>query len=719
MLLEERIDIGPGRAWKNDGLRFTGDRPEELSLSLLDGGAEILAYRPEPDSQPAEIPAAASEPPPPEAIESVEELFLVGEHLDQYRHPTRKPEAYWREALARDPLDLRSHLGLARRLLGRARFEEARVHCEAACRRLTRWHPNPYTGEAHHHLGVALRFLDRYQEAYDAFQRAAWDHAWRGAAEYELARLDVRTKRWEAAMAHLDRALIANPENNQAAVLRAAVLRTIGQPHRAKAELLALLARDPLDHWARFELVRLGEPEGELLAPCRNDAQTIIDLCFDYSDAGLHRDALALLDLHHRNPISPSATPNPLAGTLMTRFLEAWLWAREGDAGRSARALSEAQDASPDYAFPSRPHEVRVLEWALEQPGPARNAAFALGNLYYDFERHEEAIAQWERAADSSCPTALRNLGIAYWNVRKDGARAREMYARAFAANPGDARVLFEWDQLRKKLNDPPAERLVHWLQYPELCARRDDASIELAALYNVTGQPEKALELLEARRFHPWEGGEGQVLLQYRTARLTLGVRALAGRRALEAAAHFEKALAPPANLGETYHPHQSKADILHWLGLARRALGDETSARACFEASAGGRGDFQQMAVTEHSEHSFYRGASLRALGREDEARHVFRELAEFARRKKATPARIDYFATSLPLLLVFDDDLQRRNDWEADYLSGLAALGLGDLARASALFEAVLAANRAHQGALDGLSSLSSSMPANPIR
>ena len=44
----------------------------------------------------------ATEPPAPADISSNDELYITGLHLDQYRHATRSPALYWREALRRD-----------------------------------------------------------------------------------------------------------------------------------------------------------------------------------------------------------------------------------------------------------------------------------------------------------------------------------------------------------------------------------------------------------------------------------------------------------------------------------------------------------------------------------------------------------------------------------------------------------------------------------------
>ena len=58
-----------------------------------------------------------------------------------------------------------------------------------------------------------------------------------------------------------------------------------------------------------------------------------------------------------------------------------------------------------------------------------------------------------------------------------------------------------------------------------------------------------------------------------------------------------------------------------------------------------------------------------------------------------------KIDYFATSLPNFLLFDDDIQKRNEIECLFLRGLAHLGLGDFAAAIADFQAVLSRDRNH--------------------
>ena len=90
-------------------------------------------------------------------------------------------------------------------------------------------------------------------------------------------------------------------------------------------------------------------------------------------------------------------------------------------------------------------------------------AHYYLGNLYYDKRRYEDAIRCWRRSVelDGTFSIPWRNLGIAEFNVLHNPEAADGMYARAFAANSEDARVLYEWDQLKKRAGlASPQERL-------------------------------------------------------------------------------------------------------------------------------------------------------------------------------------------------------------------------------------------------------------------
>ena len=70
-----------------------------------------------------------------------------------------------------------------------------------------------------------------------------------------------------------------------------------------------------------------------------------------------------------------------------------------------------------------------------------------------------------------------------------------------------------------------------------------------------------------------------------------------------------------------------------------------------------------------------------ALRALGRESEATQLFGTMRKLADEQMNTDVKIDYFATSLPNFLIFEDDLEKRNRADGLFLRGLARIGLGE--------------------------------------
>ncbi len=700
VLLETSITLDPGESWSDRTLRFDGDNEAQLHVTLTAStGENLLSFRPVDLAKCTRDREVAAEPPAPADVPTADELYLTGEHLEQYRHPTRAPERYWEEALRRDPGDARSNLALGRRALRAGRFAEAGTFFQNSIARLTRRHPNPETGEAHYFLALTHFYQDRPDEAYAALSKATWNFAWRGAARYLLACIDSRRDALAPAQAHLREAMLANGDHSKAKVLLAALRRREGHSDSADP-LRELLRTDPLDHWARYELVLRGElSAAEFLDVCRNDAQTILDLAFDYADAGMSAEAADLLELHLAHPVATEVVPNPLSRSASVRYALAWI-KRDDD------LLSDAREQASEYFFPSRLHEQILLEWALSRPGKDPVAAYGLGNYLHHFERHEEAIDCWQRSVRDGAgfATVHRNLGIAVWNARRDGEAARDHYLRAIDADPTDSRLVVEYDQLSAKLNAPISERLQFLHDRRDLALSRDDCAVALASLHNLSDQPAEALRILTSRRFHPWEGGEGSVLRQFTTAHVLLGRKALSEADAAAALEHFQKAMSPPPSLGEAYHLLQARADVSYWIGRALSALGRTEEAKQHFILSAEEAGDFSEMAIVEHSPLTYYRALSLRELGRDCEAASLLESLLAFAETSLQQPAKIDYFATSLPNLLVFDEDFQSRRDAENNLLIALARHGLGEKSAARTALAKALAFTNADQRATD---------------
>jgi tetratricopeptide (TPR) repeat protein len=689
-----------------------------LTVSTADG-RELIAYTPR-EPKPGKVPEAATAPKPPRDIASADELYQTGLHLEQYRHATRSPEPYWREALRRDAGDARCNLALGRWHLRRGEFTAAEKHLRASLARLTHRNPNPADGEAYYQLGRCLRYqadtlagrafmsavaLAKAERptvgdkprptyegllftAYDAFAKAAWNHAWQSASWHALAEIDCTRGDWTGALDHLDRCLRLNTDHLRARNLKALVLRQLGREAEAVALLHQTLALDPLDWWARDLL------DEEIAC----DNQVRLDLALDYARAGFHQPALDIL---------ADARPEPLGGTApLVSYYRAWLGSLLDDKLSVRRHLTAAANAPLDYCFPARLEEIAILQHALAANPRDARAPFYLGNLLYDRRRHREAIALWYRAVklEPANAVAWRNLGLGCFNVLKRPAQARRAYEAAFRANLRDARLLYERDQLWKRLGEKPAVRLRELEQHRALVEQRDDLNVELSALYNQTGQPAEALLITGLRKFQPWEGGEGSALGQHVRTHLRLGRAALAAGKPREAAGLFLVAHSAPDNLGEARHLLANASDIHFWLGEALAAAGDTARARECWTRAATFKGDFQEMSVRAFSEMTYYSALAWQRLGQKARAAKLLRALLGHARRLAKAPAETDYFATSLPTMLLFTDDLAARQRTTALFLEAQARLGLGQTTAAHRLLRHVLRRDPAHAAAQD---------------
>jgi tetratricopeptide (TPR) repeat protein len=679
-------DLAPGDALLTRIKIPKGVVATDLVLTVRDSsGEEILSYASKKLEQ-RPVPPPATEPPQPGEITSTDELYITGLHLEQYRHATRCPEIYWREALRRDPGDTRCNNALGLRHLQRGEFAEAEKHFRKAIERLILHNANPYDGEPYYNLGRVLRYLGCETEAYASFYKSAWNQAWQSAAYQQIAELDCRKEDWSAALGHLDASLRLNTDNLRARNLRAMVLQKLGRSTEAGESIRATRKIDPLDWWSRFLA------DGNITC----NTQTRFDLVLDLASAGFFTEALYVIG---------KAAEDPGTAPLIC-YYRGWLHGQMGDEKKALAAFRVAAKASPDYCFPARLEEMLILEVAMLANPKDSRAPYYLGNLLYDKRRRAEAIRLWEKSAklDPDFSVVWRNLGIGYFNVSKKPILACRAYEKAFRANPDDARLLYERDQLWKRSGVLPEKRLAVLGKHRELIARRDDLSVEICTLYNQTGQPEKALGILSGRNFQPWEGGEGQALGQHVRTQLALGRRALEADDPVIACEHFRDAMNSPRNLSEAKHLLANQSDIHYWLGIALERTGEQNAARVHWKTAAAFRGDFQDMSVRAFSEMTYYSALSLGMLGRKSAASKLLRDLRTYARKLTTNTAKIDYFATSLPTMLLFDDDIQKRQKAAALFMQAQAEIGLGNRAKGLALLCEVLSLDPNHSMAMD---------------
>ena len=523
-VLDERTQLlEPGVPARIAAALDPGDDRQALRAELVDADGElVVGWRPA-KRQLAE-PDVATEPPAPEDIHGVDELYLTGLHLAQYRHPTRSPVPYWREAIRRDPGDSRTRLALADHDYRAGDYRAALEHARIAVARATARNGNPQNAECFYALGLILRRLGDSTGAARAFAKAAWDGAWADAAGYEGALLGLAAGDTAAVLADLELRDAVGGFDARRRALHIIVLRRLGRGSEARALVRAALSDDPLDTTVRYL-------DGGVVP---RDAATMIDLGLDLERAGEHSDALCLLE--RAASVLPTAAGNvaPVAHYLSAAILD-----RLGRAQEAAVERTRGRTADRRRAFPAGldAHDALVAARVADPDDAVATALLA--TLLYDRGRRREALDLWERAIALGLdePVTHRNAGLAAYNVDGDGERAWGHYERARHLDPADARLLFETDQLAQRLGRTAADRLGRIEEAgAAVLGERDDLVIAYSDLLVDCGRAEEAVALLESRSFQPWEGGEGIVLSAWDRARDAAGL----------------SRVDPPASLGE-----------------------------------------------------------------------------------------------------------------------------------------------------------------------
>jgi tetratricopeptide (TPR) repeat protein len=681
----------------------------EVVVIQMDTQKQLVSYRTEKAIE-REMPAPAQAAKLPAEVENNEQLFLTGLHLEQYRHATFSPADYYREALRRDEKDIRCNNAMGLWLLRRGQFMQSAPYFRKAIATLTQRNPNPYDGEAFYNLGWCLKMQGQADEAFDLFYKAVWNDAWQQAGYLNLAALACGKGDFEEALVFINKSLLRNDHSHTARFIKAVVLRKLGKAVEAMALLRDSLEIDPFNYGCLYEQYKWykAEKEEELAASAmsclqdrsRNWVHNFIEYAFDYAHAGLYREAMDFLQVH----IDHAVVQYP-----MVFYYMGWFAFKAGDHKLAGHYFSEAARLNPDYCFPNRIEDVPVLTAALSINPDDAKALYYLGNFWYDKRQYAEAIQCWERAAvaDPLFPTVLRNLSLACYNKLQDPEKALAYMERAFQSDPADARILMELDQLYRKLNRPHRQRLDLLESHLSLVESRDDLYLERISLYNLSGDYQAAHELIRKYKFHPWEGGEGKVVGQYLFACIELAKEALAKGAGAQALQWLEAAETYPENLGEGKLYGVQENDIYYLKALACELSGDTSASIAFLEKATEGISTPVQAIFYNDPQPDkiFYQGLAWAKLGNTEKAVAIFNTLIRFGEEHFNDNITIDYFAVSLPDLLVFDADLNERNRIHCLYLQGLGYLGLGTAygEKAKACFAEVLKLDINHAGAV----------------
>ena len=135
--------------------------------------------------------------------------------------------------------------------------------------------------------------------------------------------------------------------------------------------------------------------------------------------------------------------------------------------------------------------------------------------------------------------------------------------------------------------------------------------------------------------------------------------------------------------HLGEGKLYGAQENDFYYFLGVVYDAAGQQEKARECWELAT--KGPQEPAAAMYYNDAKpdkiFYQGLALCKLGRTDEANGRFYRLINYGKQHLFEHQVMDYFAVSLPDLLIWDDSLDTKNRIHCLYMLALGYYGLGN--------------------------------------
>ena len=194
----------------------------------------------------------------------------------------------------------------------------------------------------------------------------------------------------------------------------------------------------------------------------------------------------------------------------------------------------------------------------------------------------DEAIREWEtaRGLRKAIPTLHRNLARTLAEIKRDYARASEVYREGIAADPQNVEVYAGLAQTLALLGRPAVERVAALERYPDRAAMPAPIVYELAVTMAEAGRFADAERLFEGRFFPREEGGTDvrQVKLEVALQKALVSKDEPSLRRVGELASGFERG-----------------ARFNYLAGLAAEAAGLRAAAEEHWQRAAGQWNNFQ----------------------------------------------------------------------------------------------------------------------------
>lgn len=714
VISEETVDIDPDTPYIKNIKVSSTLKDSEFFAGLYDSnGVELVSWSPA-EKEEYTKPHPADRPKQPSEYNSVEELLLAGQRLEEFHNARLDPLPYYEEALRRDSLDSRVNVNLGTYYAKRAEWTVAEKYLSRAYKRLTGlhympeiaktgviYHTNPKDGEMFYYSGVVARALGKISEAESYFWKSTWYPGFQSASYLYLAEMYWKQGKVKDALEAIDESIALSGKSTQSKFIKAHFLSTKGKKAEAVALLDENIASDPIDFLSIIEKARIQDNMDlakHAITHMGIPLQEIIEVTTFYNAIGAWDDAVAILDFAMENGTPYSSTPmqknavEPFTASPLLNYMAGWYSSQAGHEDKALDYYRKAAEMSPDYCFTFRVEELEMLRDVLEKNPTDWKAYYYLGNLLYYYDRKDEAIAAWKSSAElnSNFGMTFRNLGHSAYKYLKEKNLADKYYNMAINADNSNPIFFQEMEDVEAALNVPSEKRLARMEKYRKTVEKSDDATSRFVYLLIDNGKYRDALDILENRHFRVWEGGS-TVYTQFVDANLLYGLSQLAKHHNSKALESFLAAGTFPRNL-ETNELSNGPlvAKVAYHQGLAYKALGQKDKARESFEKCILTAGSRRGEYIDERY---YFVAMSQKELGQETEAKATLKKIQDYIDSQNTSAT------TVVDIYSKFGEDgssnvIKARNL----YLQGLVHLASGDRQKAHQCFCESLDLNQA---------------------
>lgn len=671
--LNETCDLIP-----NNALEFEIKAlPHYATVEIIADGKTVAEYT-EKKFNKFTMPEVITDMPSAAGMNDVDELYLAGVHVDQYRDPHTNPDSFWKEALKRKINHIPSLVAMAKYELGRYSLDMAESYIKKAIDAITIYNERVQSGDVYYTYGRILEAKGETDKAYDYYYKAYWAADSVAKAMTRIALIDIKRKDYNEAIRHAENALDYGRNNNLAISALVIALREISETEKADSILEEQLKKDNLDHLARFL-----SNEKDFYKIIDSDAvQTCLDIAFDLSAMGRYEDIISLLE----GAISYSDCNKKK----MSYYTLGYYKFLEGKDGSEEYKKAETVVLGP--AYPVRIEEQKILEDVISKTG-SKTAKMLLGCLLYNKLHYNEAAELWEQCDDY---ISKRNLAVAYFSHLNRGEEALSIMKSLVNERTDDEELLYETVCLMNKMGVEPCDKIELITSHK---VTRDDVLTELSKAYNQAFMPDKAIETLMSHSFVPCEGGEHAIADQYMFAYLVKGKTELDNGNFEKAIEFFKEGQVLPQSLGAGIWNHCKLIPLKFHEAICLKNTGKKAQADEIFRYIA--TTEIEYFSDMHLKELPYFQALSFNYLGEELKGQHLITKyLREWSKIKDIKDN--GYFGTT-PFFIPFVDEPARLRRAQDLYLTGLCEDYMGNTKKAKETLKESVSLNKENMLAL----------------